>query len=166
MLTYFPQNDVIQKTTTLSFIAWIRWKVHGQCQSSPITTENLNTRNAVNIIEFYIKSVWVIHWVNVSDRQLLLNDESRNSLEMTFLCFHCFGLNIGGYKILYPPVQTLWGPSPCPPVVYAPVDNVVGWGFYPARSDMASFRSCYSCNPLLGGMRHGAWRWLDSSNII
>jgi len=83
---------------------------------SPIPTKNLNTRNAVNIIEFYTKSVWMIHRVNLSDMQLLLNDESRNSLEMMFLLFS-YGLNIGGIK--YCAQSKLWEDHrPVPPVQF------------------------------------------------
>jgi len=116
ILTHFPHNDVIQKTTTLSFMARKRRKIHGQCQSSHIglPTKNVNTRNVVNIIEFYTESVGVIHGVNLNDKQLLLNDDSRNSLKRMFSLLS-YGLNIGGYKILYPPVKTLGGYPPVPP---------------------------------------------------
>ena len=57
----------------------------------------------------------------MSDTQLLLNDESRNSVGM-FLCFHkCKKFFFGRFKVLYPPSQNFGEePSLLSQVVYAP----------------------------------------------
>jgi len=55
----------------------------------------------------------------MSDTQLLLNDVSRNSLDMMFLCFHTVK-HWGDIRYSIPQSK-LWGDQfPCPPVVYAP----------------------------------------------